>query len=51
MHIDFSCVFFIYRMCQFPRVVQLYGASLKHKVVLMERIGRGNLRQVGFYLY
>jgi hypothetical protein len=36
----------ITRLCQFPRVVQLYGASLTHKVMLFERLGRGNLRQV-----
>jgi serine/threonine protein kinase len=36
----------ITRLCQFPRVVQLYGASLSQKVMLFERLGRGNLRQV-----
>jgi c-src tyrosine kinase len=36
----------ITRLCQFPRVVQLFGASLEHRVMLIERLGRGNLRQV-----
>ncbi len=36
----------ITRLCQFPRVVQLFGASLEHKAMLIERLGRGNLRQV-----
>ena len=36
----------IIRLCQHPHVVQLFGASIPHRALVLERCARGHIRQV-----